>query len=213
MPQNSSFRTILVYGAIVIAVIAVFWIGWSIFHRQTVRNSDSKGTTIVAFGDSLIQGVGATTGNDFVTKLSEKIGQPIVNLGVSGNTTADALARIDTVLEQNPRIVIILLGGNDYLRRIPPDTTFANLALIVDAIHEKGSAVVLLGVRGGLIRDTYHARFKEFAKVHQTAFVPNVLDGLIGDKTLMSDAIHPNDTGYARIVDKIYPVLKDLMTK
>jgi acyl-CoA thioesterase-1 len=213
MPQNSSIRPIFMYSVIGIVVLVLTWIGWNYFKPQTVRNRDSTGTTIVAFGDSLVQGVGATLGNDWVSKLSDKIGQPIINRGVSGNTTADALARIDTVLADDPKVVIILLGGNDYLKRIPIETTFANLDTIVRMIQEKGSAVLLLGVRGGLLRDTYGDDFEKFAESHETAFVPNVLDGLIGDKTRMFDTIHPNDTGYALIVEKVYPVLQKLLKK
>jgi lysophospholipase L1-like esterase len=165
----------------------------------------------VAFGDSLVQGVGASERHDFVSLLSERIGQPIINLGMSGNTTGDALARLPGVLALDPKIVIVLLGGNDFLRKVPIDTTFANLDTIVDAIHERGAAVLLLGVRGGLLYDSYDERFKDFARDHRTGFVPNVLQGLLGNSKLMSDGIHPNDIGYRLIADKVEPVLKKML--
>lgn len=187
---------------------------WSLFgpaKKTDVLNLDSRGTNIVAFGDSLVQGVGATPGNDFVSILSRQAGLPIINLGKSGDTTASALARVDSIFEHDPRIVIVLLGGNDFLRRIPMDTTFENLSAIVEAIQARGTAVLVLGVRGGLLYDSYSARFASFAKEHKAAFVPNVLDGLVGDVRSMSDSIHPNDAGYERIARKVLPALKGML--
>ncbi len=201
--------------------VRIFWmclgialIGGLIFFftaHTPIRNLDSSGTTIVAFGDSLIYGVGATQGHDVISLLSQKIGQPIINKGVSGNTTIDGLARIDQVLAENPKIVILLLGGNDYLRKIPLETTFANLGTIIEKIHAQGSAVLVLGVRGGLLRDTYGSHFEKLADTYQTGFVPNVLDGLIGTPELMADTIHPNDAGYAKMAEKIEPVLTRML--
>ncbi|MEK7641718.1 MAG: GDSL-type esterase/lipase family protein [Patescibacteria group bacterium] len=206
--MNKNNRTLLL-GIILIGVAG--YLSWSWLSGPDIRNLDSSGTTIVAFGDSLVQGVGSTAGRDIFSLLSDRIGQPIVNLGVSGDTTEAALSRLQSVLDEDPRLVIILLGGNDYLKRVPIDTTFENLGTIIQRIHESGAAVLLLGVRGGLLRDTYNERFEEFAEEHRVGFVPNVLDGLIGDSRYMSDAIHPNSAGYALIADKIEPVLKEML--
>ena len=194
-------------------VIIVFGV-WFFFFRSNepeILNKNSKGTTIVAFGDSLIYGVGSTEGNDFVSLLSQRIGQPIINLGVNGNTTSDGLARISKALDKDPKIVILLLGGNDYLKKVPIEKTFENLDLMVKAIQKQGSMVLLLGVRGGLLADIFADKFEEFAETHKVAFVPNVLDGLIAKNKYMSDAVHPNDAGYKEIADKVEPVLKDLL--
>ena len=166
---------------------------------------------IVAYGDSLIVGIGATNGNDFISLLSNRIGEPIKNYGKSGDTTGTAHSRIDEVLSEDPSIVIILLGGNDFLRRVPMDETFSNLGQIIDRFHEKNITVLLLGVRGGVLSDIYEERFEDFAKEKNVRFVPNVLDGLLGDKEYMSDAIHPNDAGYKKIADKVEPKLKEIL--
>jgi lysophospholipase L1-like esterase len=195
------------------AVLAIFLV-WFFFFRNnetTITNRNSQGTSIVAFGDSLIYGVGSTDGNDFVSILSKRTGQPIINLGVNGNTTVDGLARINKALAQDPKIVILLLGGNDYLKRIPTEETFSNLQRIVDTIHKQGSMVLLLGIRGGLITDIFDDRFKEFAKKNNIAFVPNVLAGLLAKNEFMSDPIHPNDAGYVKIANKVEPVLRSLL--
>ena len=202
-------KGILIIAVCAIAVVAGFFIFRS--NDPEVLNRDSKGTTIVAFGDSLIYGVGSTEGHDFISLLSQRIGQPIINLGVNGNTTTDGLTRIGKALDKDPKIVILLLGGNDYLRKVPADKTFENLALMVNAIQKQGSMVLLLGVRGGLLTDIFADRFEAFAEANKVAFVPNVLDGLIAKNKYMSDAVHPNDAGYKEIADKVEPVLKKLL--
>ncbi len=195
------------------AIIIIFGAWFLIFrtNEPEILNRNSKGTTIVAFGDSLISGFGSTNDYDFVSLLSQRVGQPIINLGVNGNTTSDGLARISKALDKDPKIVILLLGGNDYLKKVPIDKTFENLDLMVKAIQKQGSMVLLLGVRGGLLTDIFADRFEEFAETHKVAFVPNVLDGLIAKNKYMSDAVHPNDAGHKEIADKVEPVLQKLL--
>lgn len=90
---------------------------WLFKPESTITNYPSEGTEIVAFGDSLIEGVGSTGGSDLVSLLEVAIGMPIKNLGVSGDTTRDGLARIGKVTDINPRVVILLLGGNDAIKK------------------------------------------------------------------------------------------------
>ena len=110
-------------------------------NKTEIKNYPSKNTAIVAFGDSLIEGVGATKGSDLVSLLAQKTGKEIINLGVSGNTTEQGLARIKEVVDLKPKVTIVLLGGNDYLRKIPEDQTFKNLEQIITQIQKilKGS--------------------------------------------------------------------------
>lgn len=165
---------------------------------------------VVAFGDSLIFGTGSS-GGGFVRLLEQRIGRPIVNLGVPGDTTADGLARLDEVLSMRPAIVIVLLGGNDYLRQVPQEQTFSNLGRIIERLQAEGAVVLLAGVRGGLLRDTFAARFEELAKLHGTAYVHDVLDDTLGVKGYMADQVHPNDRGYEVIADRVYPVLAAML--
>jgi acyl-CoA thioesterase-1 len=198
---------IILVGVLIVGAAFLFFFATS----DTVTNYPSAGTTIVAFGDSLVEGVGATSGNDFVSVLSRQLDEPIVNLGVRGDTTAAALARIDQVIEQDPKVVIVLLGGNDYLQRIPKEETFSNLNQIVTTIHDSGAVVVLLGVQGGLLSDGYKSEYESLAESLGTAYVPNVLDGLFGKADLMSDTVHPNDAGYQIIADKVESVVSELV--
>src|SRR3990167_8804043 len=203
------------YFKYVIALFAAVLVGlgvyWYFFGVQEVRNYPSSGTDIIAFGDSLIAGVGASPGRDFVSLLSQQIGQPIVNLGVSGDTTAGGLARLSELDAYNPKVVIVLFGGNDYLRRVSQEQTFDNLTEIVESIQVKGAIVLLLGIRGGLLTDYFDREFKKLRNTRDTAYVPDVLDGLLGKQEYMSDEIHPNDAGYARIAERVYPVLAPLL--
>lgn len=177
----------------------------------TITNYPPKNQTVVAFGDSLIEGVGATPGNDFVSVVERNLRIEIMNKGLSGDTTTSALSRINEVLALEPGIVIILLGGNDVIRRIPKGETFQNLERIIENFQSEGAVVILLGVRGGILFDGYDKDFESLSKKHNTAYVSNVLDNLITNQKYMSDGIHPNDQGYAMIAKRVIPVLEKLI--
>lgn len=165
---------------------------------------------IVAFGDSLVYGTGSS-GGGFVKLLEARVGRPITNLGVPGDTTAEGLARLDEALELEPAIVILLLGGNDFLRQVPQDDTFANLATMIERLQAGGATVLLAGVRGGLLRDGAAARYEELADRYRTAYVHDVLDDTFGVAGYMADQVHPNDAGYRVIAERIGPVLEKML--
>jgi len=204
-------KKVLVIIGIVILVAGAYFVLKNTLAPKNITNYPSRGTNIIAFGDSLIAGVGSTEGSDFVSLLSRRLGQPIQNLGKSGDTTITALTRLNEVLANDPKIVLILLGGNDYLGKIDKTVTFQNLGMMIEAIQNDGAIVVVLGVRGGLLKDNYESDYKELAQKYGAAYVSNVLANLIGRSDLMSDTIHPNDNGYKIIADKVYPVLVKLI--
>lgn len=179
-------------------------LAWWLWGGQpTITNYPPKNSTIVALGDSLVAGTGATPGNDFASVLSRELVRPIVNLGVPGDTTADGLARLSEVLAKDPGVVLVLLGGNDYLRKVPAEETFSNLRMIVTELQQGGAMVVLLGVRGGLLNDRYDSAFAALAADTGVIYVPDVLEGLFGTTEFMADAVHPNDAGYAQIAARV----------
>lgn len=203
--------TIFAFFAIgAIVVLAVFW--YFSGRAYDITNYPPKSRVVVALGDSLTEGAGASPGNDYVSVLSRTLGLSIINAGVSGDTTEDGLRRLERdALARDPGVVIVLLGGNDYLRRLPKETTFGNLGKIIDRIHAKEAVVVLVGVRGGLLGDSYAKDYETLARAKKTAFVPNVLADVLGEPDLMYDTIHPNDKGYAIVAQAIAPVLESVL--
>lgn len=103
---------------IIFLSLAVIFLGVYYFlSAEPVTNYPSRGVDVIAFGDSLVAGVGSTEGNDFVSLLSKEINKPITNLGRSGDTTADGVSRLKELDAYKPKVVIVLLGGNDYLKK------------------------------------------------------------------------------------------------
>ncbi len=203
-PQQLAF---LGFAILVIAPILYF-----VFRSDAmITNYPPKNQTVVAFGDSLIEGVGSTAGNDFVSAVGRKLSIGIVNKGKSGDTTEMALMRVDEVLVIDPGVVILLLGGNDVLRRVPKKETFENLGTVIERFQNAGTVVILLGVRGGILGDGYEEDYNNLAKKYNTAYISNILDGLITKPEYMYDSIHPNDNGYLRIAERVAPVLQKMM--
>lgn len=199
-------RTVLyILGAFVIALLAYFLMNRSEDISASCKEVNPR---IVAFGDSLVVGYGAE-GSGFVEQLSFATGITIDNEGVNGDTTGSALRRIDSILEKNADIVIVLLGGNDALRRIPITETETNLDNILTQIQESGSKIILLGVVGG-IPDPYASMYEGLAEKHEAEYVPNVLRGLIGRKEFMADGIHPNVAGHERIRERVGEALAEV---
>ena len=203
----------VVFGIVGAAIVLTTFFTYRHFSDPEIINTPSAGRVVVAFGDSLVRGVGADEGKDFVSLVSAQIGRPIINMGVPGDTTRDGLARLDELLALKPDTVIVLLGGNDYLKRVPKEETFTNLDTIVTRLQQNGAAGLVLGVRGGALRDSYEKDFAQFARAHGTGYVSNVLDDLLGDKALMFDQIHPNSAGYKIIADRVVPVLVKMFEK
>lgn len=200
---------------LVIGLIAIcFGVGlWYYFMRTPqVKNVPmSLSGPILFFGDSLVQGTGSTKGNDLPMQLSRALGEPVLNFGVPGDTTRKSLERLESALAEQPRLVLILLGGNDFIQRVPRDETFSNLKLLITTFQSSGAAVVLFGVRSSIMGGGADDRFERLAGETQSLYVEDVLQDIFGNPSLMSDAIHPNDAGYQKIVDRIVPLLKPMI--
>lgn len=199
---------------ILLLFLAIAGVGWFFFSgREGFVDIPKKEGAIVAFGDSLVEGVGSS-GGGFVSILSSRLETPIINMGVSGDTTESGLKRFDTdVLTLKPKIVLLLLGGNDGLRKLSPEDTFARLRLMIDQVHDQGGAVLLMGIKPAIFNQDFNKRFSQLAKESGVSFVPDILKGLVGQQEYMSDPIHPNDNGYGIVADRIEPLLKKMLLK
>jgi lysophospholipase L1-like esterase len=203
-------RRIWLLAAAVAALISLaVWVYWPVASGPA---RPTAGDQVIAFGDSLVRGVGASPGQDLVSVLSRRLRVPIINAGRSGETTASALTRLDgAVLSRRPRVVLVVLGGNDLLRRFPHEETVENLETIVTRIRDRGAAVVLATVEIGFLSGGDGDAYEALADRTAAALVPDILGGILGRRDLMADGIHPNDRGYALMADRIEPALRSLV--
>ena len=196
-------KTPIKAGAAAVVLLIAAWALWPSPYGD-VKNLTSGGTAIVAFGDSLTAGYGARAGEDYPSRLSALIGKPVVNAGVSGDTTDSALARLDgDAISQNPRVVIVGLGGNDFLRQTPLATTEANLREIVRRIQASGAMVILLGFRFPSLNANYESMYERVAEEEHCLLIDDLLDGILSNPSLKSDEIHPNARGYALMAERV----------
>ncbi len=201
-----------VIAAAVAAVVLLTWLLWPSPYGK-VKNLDTRGRNVIAFGDSLTAGYGAGEGEDYPSRLAAISGIPIVNAGISGDTTATALERIDDVLAQDPRIVIVGLGGNDYLNGVTVTATEANLREIVRKLHGARAMVILLGFKFPSLNANYETMYERVAEEEECLLVSGVLAGILTDPALKSDAIHPNAKGYDLMARRLSGPLKKLVKK
>jgi acyl-CoA thioesterase-1 len=177
-----------------------------------VRNLHSQGKNVICFGDSLTEGVGAEKGESYPAILARELPYPIVNAGRGGDTSADGLARLERdVLGEDPRLVIVLFGGNDFLRKIPLNETEKNLKEIVRRTQERGAMVVLIGMKLGLFTDEYGPLYRDIANSHGALLIPEILKDILSDPKLKSDSIHPNGAGYRLMAERILKQVKPLL--
>lgn len=205
---NWQMNTSLLWKSTVIFLLigGIFW--YFFFRDWPIKNYPStKNGPIVLFGDSLAAGEGATAGNTLADQLGKLEGRTVLNYGVSGDTTRSGLARLPVALAENPKVTLILLGGNDFLQKVPRKETFQNLEKIVTAFQKEGSIVVVLGVRSGIVGGGADEEFESLAKRTGAVYVSDVLSGVFAHADLMSDTIHPNNLGYAKIAKRIAPIL------
>ncbi len=170
-----------------------------------IANLDSHGTSVICLGDSLTQGVGASLGHDYPTLLSQALGMPVINAGVDGDETTDALRRLEAdVLAKDPKLVVVELGANDFMNGRPLKKAFENLDEIVRQIEAHGAMVVVVGIPPGPIGDTLQRGYDRIIQKHHVAFVPKILDGIFANPRLQNaDHLHPNDAGYALMAERI----------
>jgi len=165
---------------------------------------------IVAFGDSLTHGTGASADTAYPAVLSTLTGHTVINAGVPGNTTADGLARLPDVLaEYKPRLVLLCLGGNDMLRRVLETETENNLRLLVRTIRAAGAEVVLVGVPEPKLFGGAPAFYEKLAGELQVPLEQDVFVEVLKDNRLKSDPIHANAEGYRVVAERLAGFLRE----
>ena len=164
---------------------------------------------IVAFGDSLTYGTGASADTSYPHVLATLSGHTVINAGVPGDTTATGLQRLPAVLaEYRPRLVLLCLGGNDMLRKQPEATTENNLRLLVQTIRSSGAEVVLVGVPEPKLFGGAPDFYARVAKDMQLPLEDDVFNEVLKDNRLKSDPIHANAAGYRIVAERLDALLK-----
>jgi acyl-CoA thioesterase-1 len=180
---------------------------------------------LLALGDSLTAGYGLPQDQGFVPRLQASLAAHgrsvrVINAGVSGDTTAGGLARLDWALAEDPQAAIVALGGNDGLRGLPPAQSRANLAAILDRLAARRIPALLAGMLappnlGADYGREFAAVFHDLARARpEVVFVPFFLEGVAGDATLnQADGIHPNARGVEEMVRRILPAVEALLER
>jgi len=179
---------------------------------------------IVAFGDSLTAGLGVPADQTYPARLGERLRREgydykVVNAGVSGDTTAGGLRRVDWALRLKPEIVILELGVNDALRGQKLTSVRANLEQLVTRFQDAGARVLVAGMRlppnyGTPYAEDFYQLFGEVARARNAPHVPFFLEGVGAIPRLnQPDGIHPTAEGYAIVVDRLWPYLVPLLRK
>lgn len=179
---------------------------------------------IVVLGDSLTAGLGIPRDQAYPAVLQRKlkdagIALEVVNAGISGDTTADGLRRVNWALEGDVRLLIVALGANDGLRGLPPSQMKSNLQSIIHRARQRGIPVLLAGMEappnyGEQYALAFRQVFQDLARENKVTFVPFLLDGVAGVPDMnQGDGVHPTAAGAARIAEHLWPTVQSMIGK
>lgn len=180
--------------------------------RATASDPASGIPRIVMLGDSLTAGYGLEKGQSFPALLQQRLDEAgyryeVVNAGVSGDTSAGGVRRLDWALDGNVRVLVVELGANDGLRGLPVEEMRKNLGEIITRAKSRGITVILAGMEappnyGAAYTAAFRQAFRDLSTRHGVPLIPFLLDGVAGDRALnIADGIHPNPEG-ARILER-----------
>jgi acyl-CoA thioesterase I len=189
-----------------------------------VASARSGERVVVALGDSLTAGLGVAAEEAWPALVDARLrreGYPyrVVNAGVSGDTTAGGLRRVDWVLRSRPEVAVVALGANDGLRGLGTEAMEANLLAIVDRLRAGGVRVLVVGMEvppnyGAAYARAFRGVFVDVARRTGAALMPFLLDGVAADPRLnQTDGIHPNAAGHRAIAERIWPHLVLLLAR
>ena len=189
---------------------------------MSVASAAAESSRILVLGDSLVAGYGLAEQEAFPNQLEQELQSAgykvqVINAGVSGDTTAGGLSRLDWALVDRPHIAIIVLGGNDALRGLPPEETRRNLDKIIVRLKQERVAILLTGMRaprnfGSDYYNKFDRLYPELAIQHGVAFYRFFLAEVATvSQYNQADGIHPNPQGVKMIVRQISPVIKEML--
>jgi lysophospholipase L1-like esterase len=192
----------------VLALVAVFFL--AACERAPTLPKLSPHDVIVAFGDSLTHGTGASRDTAYPAVLASLTGRTVINAGVPGDTTASALQRLPAVLaEHRPRLVLLCLGGNDMLRKQPEAATESNLRLLVQTIRTSGAEVMLIAVPQPTLFGSAPDFYGRIAKDMQLPLEDDIFNAVLKDNRLKADPIHANAAGYRVVAERLAEFLRE----
>lgn len=176
----------------------------------TIRNSPPGSGPIVCFGDSLTRGFGAAPEESYPAVLGQLLERNVLNRGRDGETSDEALERLESdVLSLSPAVVIITLGGNDMMRRLPIEVTVRSLRSIFERIVAARAMVVFVAIDPPFVGSERMEKVREVSRDLGVLYIESVMDGMWGSPRLMSDRIHPNAAGYRLMAERVRDALRE----
>lgn len=174
----------------------------------------AQGSRVLALGDSLTFGYGAPSDAAYPKQLARITGWRITNGGVSGDTSAQALARLPDLLAEQPKLILLGIGGNDFLRKVPEAETRANISTIIERAQAANIPVVLIGVPrpslGALVGSlSDHPLYEDLAVQYRIPLLSDAWATILGDAKLRSDQIHANAEGYLKFAEIMADFLRE----
>ena len=174
------------------------------------KSNQIKINSIVCFGDSLTQGYGSTDGKTYPYFLQQLTNIPVINKGISGNTSKDGLNRTEELSSIQNSLIILEFGANDFFQQIPISETKKNMEQIIDKLKNKNNIIVLSSTQDSQLPQLY-TMLKSLAKEKNILFINGILNEIWNDRNLFSDEIHPNSKGYKLVANKIYKNIEHLL--
>jgi lysophospholipase L1-like esterase len=165
---------------------------------------------ILAFGDSLTYGTGAAEDESYPAQLEKLIGRRVVRAGVPGEVTAQALARLPAALEEHaPRLLLLCIGGNDFLRRLGNPQAEKNVREMVQLAQSRGVAVLLIGTPEPGLAVSPPAFYAGIAEDYRLPYEGAIIGEVLKDRSLKADPLHPNARGYRLIAERLAETLRE----
>ncbi|MDR2789523.1 MAG: arylesterase [Campylobacteraceae bacterium] len=192
-----------------IILIGIGFAAALMFMRANDKIEIPQESVILAFGDSLTQGYGASASEAYPARLGKILSMRVINGGINGEDSHQAAARLPSLLDEiKPRIVILCHGGNDILRKYDLKETKQNLSFMITLMQSKNIDVIFVGVPSGLFTDADNL-YDELADEYDLIYDDSTLAKIIKTPSLKSDQIHPNAAGYDMLAQNLAKLFND----